>query len=240
MEAASARARPGGEARAPTPSFQTRTSREGNAEGDDEIVAGAVEGEAKGDDEIVADAVIPSSSAAFRETVEPSASASGSPSGENAEASKPQASGKAKASVQLGGKVGVHRPEAFTAPPEGVDVREFSEGTGHFYPKMPCLECGSPWWLGDDWDAECANCGEGADRTTTTCVQSARSISADSNSFGNSSTRSIAAEGRRRDEIRDEPVERVVSRCLCLSLWTPRGLFFDCSRMKQLAQPRSD
>ena len=138
-------------------------SEKENAEGDDEIVADAVEGEAEGDDEIVADAVIPSSSAAFRETVEPSASASGSPSGENAEASKPQASGKAKASVQFGGKVGVHRPEAFTAPPEGVDVKEFSEGTGHFYPKMPCLECGSPWWLGDDWDAECANCGEGAD-----------------------------------------------------------------------------
>ena len=56
-------------------------SEKENAEGDDEIVADAVEGEAKGDDEIVADAVIPSSSAAFRETVEPSASASGSPSG---------------------------------------------------------------------------------------------------------------------------------------------------------------
>jgi hypothetical protein len=28
---------------------------------------------------------------------------------------------------------------------------------------MPCLECGSPWWLGDDWDAECANCGGDAE-----------------------------------------------------------------------------
>ena len=163
MEAASARAPGRGGEGADAVLPNAHLSEKENAEGDDEIVADAVEGEAKGDDEIVADAVIPSSSAAFRETVEPSASASGSPSGENAEASKPQASGKAKASVQLGGKVGVHRPEAFTAPPEGVDVREFSEGTGHFYPKMPCLECGSPWWLGDDWDAECANCGEGAD-----------------------------------------------------------------------------
>ena len=163
MEAASARAPGRGGEGADAVLPNAHLSEKENAEGDDEIVADAVEGEAKGDDEIVADAVIPSSSAAFRETVEPSASASGSPSGENAEASKPQASGKAKASVQLGGKVGVHRPEAFTAPPEGVDVREFSEGTGHFYPKMPCLECGSPWWLGDDWDAECANCGEGAE-----------------------------------------------------------------------------
>jgi hypothetical protein len=25
-------------------------------------------------------------------------------------------------------------------------------------PKMPCLKCGCPWWLGEDWDAKCARC----------------------------------------------------------------------------------
>ena len=27
-----------------------------------------------------------------------------------------------------------------------------------FYPRMPCLQCGCPWWAGEDWDAECARC----------------------------------------------------------------------------------
>ena len=67
------------------------------------------------------------------------------------------------ASLSFGGKVGISRPEAFVAPPKGIDVKQFPEGTGHFWPKMPCLDCGSPWWLGDDWDAECANCGGDAE-----------------------------------------------------------------------------
>lgn len=58
------------------------------------------------------------------------------------------------AGLQFGGKVGVHRAEAFAAPPRGTESKQFPEGTGHFWPKMPCLECGSPWWLGDSWDAE--------------------------------------------------------------------------------------
>ncbi|GIL56709.1 hypothetical protein Vafri_11951, partial [Volvox africanus] len=28
-------------------------------------------------------------------------------------------------------------------------------GRGVFWPRMPCLRCGCPWWLGEDWDAEC-------------------------------------------------------------------------------------
>lgn len=24
---------------------------------------------------------------------------------------------------------------------------------------MPCLRCGCPWWLGEDWDAKCGRCG---------------------------------------------------------------------------------
>lgn len=30
------------------------------------------------------------------------------------------------------------------------------------WPRMPCLRCGCPWWLGEDWDARCARCGCGA------------------------------------------------------------------------------
>ena len=67
------------------------------------------------------------------------------------------------AALGFRGKVGVRDPEAFVAPPKGVDVRQFPNGKGHFWPKMPCLECGSPWWLGDDWDASCANCGGDAE-----------------------------------------------------------------------------
>ena len=28
----------------------------------------------------------------------------------------------------------------------------------HFFPKMPCLRCGCPWWTSDDWDAKCCRC----------------------------------------------------------------------------------
>lgn len=28
-------------------------------------------------------------------------------------------------------------------------------GKGVYYPRMPCLRCGCPWWLGEDWDATC-------------------------------------------------------------------------------------
>jgi hypothetical protein len=30
--------------------------------------------------------------------------------------------------------------------------------TAVFWPRMPCLDCGCPWWLGEDWDATCARC----------------------------------------------------------------------------------
>ena len=63
----------------------------------------------------------------------------------------------------FGGAVGVLRPEAFVLPAKGTDEKPFPEGKGCFYPKMPCLECGSPWWLGDSWYAACANCGGDAE-----------------------------------------------------------------------------
>jgi len=28
----------------------------------------------------------------------------------------------------------------------------------HFFPKMPCLRCGCPWWTSDEWDAKCCRC----------------------------------------------------------------------------------
>ena len=68
-----------------------------------------------------------------------------------------------KGGLCFGGAIGVVCPEAFEAPAKGTDMKQFPNGTGHFYPKMPCLECGSPWWIGDDWDAECANCGGDAE-----------------------------------------------------------------------------
>ena len=67
------------------------------------------------------------------------------------------------ASLGFGGAAGVRVPEAFVAPPRGVEVRQFPDGKGHFWPKMPCLECGSPVVGGDDWDATCANCGGDAE-----------------------------------------------------------------------------
>lgn len=36
--------------------------------------------------------------------------------------------------------------------------RKFQGGIAEYYPKMPCLQCGCPWWLGDDWDAQCVRC----------------------------------------------------------------------------------
>lgn len=37
--------------------------------------------------------------------------------------------------------------------------RAMPKGTAVFYPRMPCLRCGCPWWLGEDWDSRCARYG---------------------------------------------------------------------------------
>lgn len=29
---------------------------------------------------------------------------------------------------------------------------------------MPCLQCGCPWWLGEDWDACCVRCAWSCER----------------------------------------------------------------------------
>ncbi|KDD76538.1 hypothetical protein H632_c190p1 [Helicosporidium sp. ATCC 50920] len=55
-------------------------------------------------------------------------------------------------------------PQPF-APPEGKFARPgatqvLSSGmVAHFFPKMPCLRCGCPWWSTDDWDGRCIRCG---------------------------------------------------------------------------------
>lgn len=28
----------------------------------------------------------------------------------------------------------------------------------HYFPHMPCLKCGNPWWSSDEWDANCIRC----------------------------------------------------------------------------------
>lgn len=65
--------------------------------------------------------------------------------------------------VQLGGDVGVKIPEAFEIPSTTsatTHSKTFpNEQIGQYFPDMPCLACGSPWWLGEDWNSKCANCG---------------------------------------------------------------------------------
>ncbi|KAF8071330.1 yciC [Scenedesmus sp. PABB004] len=58
-------------------------------------------------------------------------------------AAKPGAKRRLPAAAVHGGGVGGRRGRA----------------TAVFWPRMPCLSCGCPWWLGEDWDATCARCG---------------------------------------------------------------------------------
>jgi G3E family GTPase len=50
-------------------------------------------------------------------------------------------------------------------PPSGKFARpgatkKMADGrNGVFFPKMPCLRCGCPWWSSDDWTAKCLRCG---------------------------------------------------------------------------------
>eukprot|EP00892_Ulva_mutabilis_P002327 jgi/Ulvmu1/12095/UM084_0020.1 len=59
------------------------------------------------------------------------------------------------------------RPKKAAAfdPPQGSARRPGTskvfagKGEAVYWPRMPCLRCGCPWWLGEDWDALCARCG---------------------------------------------------------------------------------
>ena len=63
--------------------------------------------------------------------------------------------------ITLGGDVGVLVREAFDAPKTGEPQSKTfaSDVVGHYFPDMPCLRCGAPWWLGESWNSTCANCG---------------------------------------------------------------------------------
>lgn len=49
-------------------------------------------------------------------------------------------------------------------PPQGKQNRSGSTKLTpdgklvHYFPNMPCLKCGNPWWSSDDWDATCIRC----------------------------------------------------------------------------------
>lgn len=56
-------------------------------------------------------------------------------------------------------------PVSYDPPADKLNARGGSvkrtfpgKGKGLYHPKMPCLQCGCPWWLGDDWDATCVRC----------------------------------------------------------------------------------
>lgn len=40
-----------------------------------------------------------------------------------------------------------------------------SGGEAHFFPKMPCLRCGCPWWTSDEWHGKCIRCGWDCERS---------------------------------------------------------------------------
>jgi len=76
--------------------------------------------------------------------------------------------GEVEEEKSFGGKIGVLVPEAFLRPTKQQgETKVFTSSenkitrTGHYFPKMPCLTCGSPWWIGDGgWNSTCANCGD--------------------------------------------------------------------------------
>jgi hypothetical protein len=55
-------------------------------------------------------------------------------------------------------------PHAKYAKPGGT--KRFKNGhLGFFFPKMPCLRCGCPWWSSEEWDARCLRCGWNCERS---------------------------------------------------------------------------
>ncbi|KAK9817275.1 hypothetical protein WJX72_012139 [[Myrmecia] bisecta] len=56
------------------------------------------------------------------------------------------------------GLPGIYDPPVGKLNKAGATRRYPGNQVGHYWPKMPCLHCGCPWWLGEDWDARCARC----------------------------------------------------------------------------------
>lgn len=55
-------------------------------------------------------------------------------------------------------------PKGKYAKPGLVKKRANGE-EAHFFPKMPCLRCGCPWWTSDEWHGKCIRCGWDCERT---------------------------------------------------------------------------
>ncbi|GIM03944.1 hypothetical protein Vretimale_8602, partial [Volvox reticuliferus] len=77
----------------------------------------------------------------------PSASSQGGPAG----ASEPPLLSQVQSSI--------YDPPSGKYGKPGARKQFGPRGRGVFWPRMPCLRCGCPWWLGEDWDAECVRCG---------------------------------------------------------------------------------
>ena len=58
-----------------------------------------------------------------------------------------------------GSNRGAERDETYDPPKNQVKAgakAHLPGGLAVFWPRMPCLRCGCPWWLGEDWDARLA------------------------------------------------------------------------------------
>ncbi|KAG2495666.1 hypothetical protein HYH03_006266 [Edaphochlamys debaryana] len=65
----------------------------------------------------------------------------------------------AAAPAAADGAPGIYDPPTGKYAKPGTTKQFGPRGRGVFWPRMPCLRCGCPWWLGEDWDAECVRCG---------------------------------------------------------------------------------
>lgn len=46
----------------------------------------------------------------------------------------------------------------------GATKRLADGRTAYFFPKMPCLRCGCPWWSSEEWNGRCLRCGWDCER----------------------------------------------------------------------------
>ncbi|KAL4436621.1 hypothetical protein ABPG75_003760 [Micractinium tetrahymenae] len=91
-------------------------------------------------------------------------SAAGKPAAPSPSAPNPEAASSAAAAAPAAATPSSDSSGAFD-PPSGKfakpgATKRFPDGRlGYFFPKMPCLRCGCPWWSSEEWDARCLRCG---------------------------------------------------------------------------------
>lgn len=73
--------------------------------------------------------------------------------------STPAASGAGRAGSHSARRASVYDPPHGSARRPGTCKPFSGKGEAVYWPRMPCLRCGCPWWLGEDWDALCVRCG---------------------------------------------------------------------------------